>query len=129
MITVMLTLERPSSEQLSHYDRGQKYAALKSSASEIRDRLMKWIDKEGLSQDVARVGEPTAFHTLFVTSTLTAAQQLSRAPGVLGVAPTGDLDVDLFVPEASESPSPAAKALPAEVEEEQEQEEEGEEKQ
>ncbi|MGD8791868.1 MAG: hypothetical protein PVF47_04895 [Anaerolineae bacterium] len=95
MITVMLTLERPSAEQLTKYNRAQKYAALKSSASEIRSQLVRWIDEHGLSEDVAQVGEPTVFNTLFVTSTPGAAEQLGKAPGVVNVAPTGEFPVDL----------------------------------
>jgi hypothetical protein len=96
MITVMLTLERPSAEQLTKYNRAQKYAALKSSASEIRSQLVRWIDEHGLSEDVARVGEPTVFNTLFVTSTPGVAEELGKAPGVVKVAPAGDFPVDLL---------------------------------
>ncbi|MBN1660512.1 MAG: hypothetical protein JXA93_19100 [Anaerolineae bacterium] len=100
MITVMLTLERPSHEELRRYSRRERYRALKSSAAGIRDELMRWIDEHGLASDVAQVGEPTAFNTLFVTSTRHAAERLVEAPGVVGVAPTGDLPVDLrFLPE------------------------------
>jgi hypothetical protein len=102
MITVMLTLERPSAEQLTKYNRAQKYAALKSSASEIRSQLVRWIDEHGLSEDVAQVGEPTVFNTLFVTSTPGAAEQLGKAPGVVDVAPAGEFQVDLLSASAEE---------------------------
>ncbi|MBN1656993.1 MAG: hypothetical protein JXA93_01260 [Anaerolineae bacterium] len=100
MIRVMLTLERPSHDELRRYNRREKYRALKSSARGIRDELIRWIDEQGLSGDVAQVGEPTAFNTLFVTSTRQAAELLVEAPGVVGVAPTGDLPVELrWLPE------------------------------
>jgi hypothetical protein len=115
MLTFMLTLERPSGEQLRHHGRGQRYSLLKQSASEIRERLVEWIDANGLATDVVRVSQPTVFNTLFVTSTPRAAEQLSHAPGVVGVAPTGAVDVELLSTEdqeaatagdAEEAPSP-----------------------
>jgi len=95
MITVMMMLERQSHKEIRRYSRREKYRALKSSATGIRDELMRWIDEHGLAADVARVGEPTAFNTLFVTSTRDAAERLVEAPGVVGVAPTGEFPVDL----------------------------------
>jgi len=103
MLTFMLTLERPSVEQLRHYERGQKYTLLKQSARQIRDRLVEWIDENGLATDVARVSEPTVFNTLFVTSTPRAAERLSHAPGVVDVAPTDSLPVDLLSEEDGEA--------------------------
>jgi hypothetical protein len=103
MLTFMLTLERPSGEQLRHRERGQRYSLLKQSASEIRERLVEWIDENGLTTDVVRVSEPTVFNTLFVTSTPRAAEQLSHAPGVVDVAPTEAIDVDLLAEEDREA--------------------------
>ena len=80
MSTFLLTLERPPAEQLTHYGRAQKYAVLKLSAQRIREQLMVWIQERGLADGVARVGEPTVFNTLFVTSTPGVAQELSHAP-------------------------------------------------
>jgi hypothetical protein len=96
MVTVMLTLERPSPEELSGYGRGDKYAALKSSASEIRKQLLDWIREQGLDKEVARVGEPTVFNTLFVTSSRVVAKKLGRAPGVVEVRPAEEFRVDLL---------------------------------
>jgi hypothetical protein len=96
LLTFMLTLERPSAEQLQHQGRGRKYWLLKQSATEIRERLVEWIDENGLAGDVVRVSQPTVFNTLFVTSTPRAAEWLSHAPGVVDVAPTGAIGVDLL---------------------------------
>lgn len=96
MLTFMLTLERPSPEQLTDYGRAQRYAALKSSARAIREQLMAWLQEQGLSEEVARVGEPTVFNTLFVTSTRGVARELSHAPGVIDVKPAEEFRVDLF---------------------------------
>jgi hypothetical protein len=103
LVTVMLTLERPSPEELRGYGRGDKYAALKSSASEIRKQLLAWIREQGLDEDVTRVGEPTVFNTLFVTSTRAAAKKLGRAPGVVEVRPAEGFRVDLL-PNLRDSP-------------------------
>jgi hypothetical protein len=96
MTTFLLTLERPPAEQLTHYGRAQKYAVLKLSAQRIREQLMVWIQERGLADGVARVGEPTVFNTLFVTSTPGVARELSHAPGVVDVRPAEDFKVDLF---------------------------------
>jgi hypothetical protein len=103
MVTVMLTLERPSSEDLRGHGRADKYAALKSNASQIRSQLVEWIREQGLDKDVARVGEPTVFNTLFVTSTQVVADELRSAPGVVAVGPAEEFRVDLLS-EAREAP-------------------------
>lgn len=103
MVTVMLTLERPSSEELSEHGRADKYAALKSNASQIRSQLLEWIREHGMDEEVARVGEPTVFNTLFVTSSRVVAEELSHAPGVVQVQPAEEFRVDLL-PEARDAP-------------------------
>jgi hypothetical protein len=103
MVTVMLTLERPSSEELSGQGRAEKYEALKSNASQIRSQLLAWIRERGMDEDVARVGEPTVFNTLFVTSTQVVAEELRRAPGVVEVRPAEEFRVDLL-PEVRDAP-------------------------
>lgn len=103
MIDVMVTLERPASDQLATYNRQEKYELLKESAAQVRATLMKWIEAEALSEQVARVGSPTVFNTLFVTCTPGAAERLAHAPGVVSVLPTGDFGIDLL-------PAPAKKA-------------------
>ena len=115
LVTVMLTLERPAPEELVDYSRGDKYAALKSNASQIRTQLLAWIHQEGLDEEVARVGEPTVFNTLFVTSTELVAQELRRAPGVVEVRPAEEFHVDLLLPELPDAP--AAEMLTASGEE------------
>ncbi|MGD8398256.1 MAG: hypothetical protein PVG11_05315 [Anaerolineae bacterium] len=121
MITVMLTLERPEQEKMRGFDRAQKYRALKSSASGIREELVRWIEEHGLTEDVAEIGEPTVFNTLFVTSTPSAASQLAKAPGVLDVAPAGDFRVDLLSAAGEVSdrePSPSREEDPGDCSEE-----------
>jgi hypothetical protein len=96
MMSVMVTLERPSSQQLTSYDRREKYALLKQNAAKIREELVEWIADRGLSEEVGRVGKPNAFNALFVTCTPRAAELLEQAPGVVSVIPTGEFKVDLL---------------------------------
>ena len=103
MVTVMLILERPSPEELGDQGRADKYAALKSNASQIRSQLLEWIRERGMDKEVARVGEPTVFNTLFVTSTRVVAEELTRAPGVVRVQPAEEFRVDLL-PEMRDAP-------------------------
>ncbi len=106
MINVMVTLERPPSKELANYNRGQKYAFLRENATRIRERLVEWIQEQGLSEEVARVGEATVFNALFVTCTPGAAELLTQAPGVLSVTPTGDFKVDLLPRPIEKTPPP-----------------------
>ena len=95
MISVMVTLRRPSSTKLMSYNRRQKYSLLKQSATKARVALIDWMAARGLSEEVARVGRPTALNVLFVICTPRAARLMARAPGVAGVAPTGPFKVEL----------------------------------
>lgn len=99
MIEVMLVLERPSSEQLDGYSRGEKYRLLRSNTEDLRAQLFLWIEEEGLSDEIARIEEPTVFNTLFVVCTPEAASHLRHAPGVISVRAVEDFEVDLPVPE------------------------------
>lgn len=106
MINVMVTLERPSSEELANYNRGQKYELLRQNVTQTRERLVQWIEEQCLSKEVARVGEPTVFNALFVTCTPGAAELLAQAPGVVSVTPTGDFKVDLLPRPIEKEPLP-----------------------
>lgn len=108
LFTFMLTLARPPADELKHQDRGRKYLYLKQSAYQIREQLVAWIDENGLSDDVAQVGQPTVFNTLFVTSTRRAAEQLTRAPGVVDVAPSGEVGIDLLADSQEQDNDPQA---------------------
>lgn len=113
-VTVMLVLERPPAEELADQGRGEKYASLKSSATEIRDQLLAWIEKQGLGEGIRRVGEPTAFSALFVTATREAAEELSQAPGVVDVQPAEAFRVDLLPEERDAPPEEGAPSPPGE---------------
>ena len=95
MIEVAVTLERPASEELAQHDRAEKYDVLRANTAERRDRLIAWIAEQGLSEEVTQVGEATVFNMLFVTCTPRAAKELARAPGVVSVGVSKEIEVDL----------------------------------
>lgn len=96
MIKVAVMLERPSSDELVQHDRAAKYQLLRSNTAELRGRLIAWIEEQGLSEEVSRVGEATVFNMLFVVCTPRVAEELTRAPGVVRVSPSEDFRVDLL---------------------------------
>jgi hypothetical protein len=96
MIKVAVMLERPSSEELAQHDRGEKYQILRSNTAELRGGLVAWIEEQGLSEEVSRIGEATVFNMLFVVCTPRVAEELTRAPGVVSVSPSEDFRVDLL---------------------------------
>jgi hypothetical protein len=116
MLSVMVTLERLPSEQLASFNRKQKYTRLRSYASGLREKLVEWIEQEGLAEQVAQVGEPTVFNALFVTCTPGVAERLVQAPGVVRVAPTGDLRVDLLPRPVTKGSFPEPESKPADEE-------------
>jgi glutamate-1-semialdehyde aminotransferase len=93
---LMVTFERPSSEELVHYKRSEKYKILKENSSRLRKALLGWIKEHNLSDEVKEVGYPSAFNVLFVTGTPKAAQELAKAPGVASVGVSPDFRVDLL---------------------------------
>jgi hypothetical protein len=96
MVKVALVLERPSSEELVQHNRAEKYQILRSNTAELRRGLIAWIEEQGLSEEVSRIGEATVFNMLFVVCTPRVAEELTRAPGVVSVSPGEDFRVDLL---------------------------------
>jgi hypothetical protein len=96
MVKVAVKLERPASEELTQHDRAEKYRILRSNTVDRRKELIAWIDEQGLSEEVSRVGDATVFNMLFVVCTPRVAEELTRAPGVISVSPSEDFKVDLL---------------------------------
>lgn len=84
-VRLMVTVERPPSEELAAYSRRDKFQKLLESNDQHRAELIKWIQSHGLSDQVVQIGEATAFNVLFVEGTAEAAASLWDAPGVIGV--------------------------------------------
>lgn len=84
-VQMKVTVERPSAEELSRCDRGEKFRMLLERNGQHRAELIEWIQEHGLSDQVTRIGEATAFNILFVEGTPEAAQSLWDAPGVVSV--------------------------------------------
>ncbi len=104
MVKVMVTLERPSSQELAGYNREMKYQVLRNNSIEFKESLVHWIEDQGLSHEVAEIGDATAFNVLFIVCTLHVAQRLVQAPGVVSVSPTSDFQVDLHASTGDEVP-------------------------
>jgi hypothetical protein len=102
MSSFMVTLERPSSAELAKYNRSERYKILLANTTRLREQLLVWITKQGLSAEVSQVSEPTTFNTLFVVSTARAAELMGQAPGVLSVSSSKEFKVDL--PRQTEKP-------------------------
>jgi hypothetical protein len=96
MVKVAVMLERPSSEELVQHDRAKKYQILRANTADLRGGLIAWIEEQGLSGEVSRIGEATVFNVLFVVCTPRVAEELARAPGVVSVSPGEDFRVDLL---------------------------------
>lgn len=95
MIKATVVLERPSSEELAHHSRAEKYNALRENTAKLRERIIEWIRKQELEEEISRVGEPTAFNVLFFICTPKAAEQLVNAPGVISVSTGNEFEMDL----------------------------------
>jgi hypothetical protein len=95
LIRSVLTLRRPSAEELAHCTRAEKYRRLREHNGQARNRLLHWIDERGLSDEVIQISEPTAFNTLFVVGTRHAINELSHAPDVINISEDGDITTDL----------------------------------
>jgi hypothetical protein len=95
MVKVMVTLERPSSQELAGYDRNTKYQILRNNNIEFKEGLVHWIEEQGLSHEVAEIGDATAFNVLFLVCTPHVAERLLQAPGVVNVSLAGDFRIDL----------------------------------
>jgi catechol 2,3-dioxygenase-like lactoylglutathione lyase family enzyme len=89
-------LDRPSSEQLAHYSRGEKVQILTKTTEDARTHLLEWLREQGLSHYVSHVGESNAFSTLFIEGAPQLANSLSQAPGVVEVSTAGDYQMDLL---------------------------------
>lgn len=96
MIKVTVVFERPSSEELAHYNRAEKRNILQENTARLRERIISWIKDQGLEGEIAQTGEPTAFNVLFVICTPKAAEQLVNAPGVISVSTGNEFEVDLL---------------------------------
>jgi catechol 2,3-dioxygenase-like lactoylglutathione lyase family enzyme len=94
----MVTLERPSSDELAQFARDEKYKILRDNTARLKERLLTWLEEQRLSKDVIEAGEPTAFNVLFFNATDRGVDALSRAPGVAKVCPANEFQVDLPEP-------------------------------
>lgn len=91
-VNVLLKVERPSPEELTHYSRKERYQLLRANAEAQRKQLQQWIAMHNLSDEVRSVSQATGFNMLFVECTPHAAQEMLQAPGVIDVMPVEEID-------------------------------------
>lgn len=97
-VTFMVTLERPPANELVDYNVAEKYQLLKDLSEDALRSLRAWIEKQGLADQVVRIGPPTTFSVLFITGSPKLGKELTKAPRVIDVVPTEDFRVDLPTP-------------------------------
>ncbi len=95
MAEFMVRLSRPSPKELAGINRSRKYKILKANSVKHRDRIQAWIKARGLSAEVSKIEEPTAFDMLFITCTPRVAQSLTDADGVISVSRNPEFSVKL----------------------------------
>lgn len=95
MAEFMVRLSRPSPKELAGINRSRKYRILKANSVEHRNKIQAWIKAEGLSSEVSKIEEPTAFDMLFITCTPRVAESLKAADGVISVSLNPEFSVKL----------------------------------
>jgi hypothetical protein len=85
LVDLLLEVERPSSEELAPYSRGERYRRLRANTEAHRGELEAWIAHHQLSDEVRTVSPATGFNLLFVQCTPHAARELAHAPGVIDI--------------------------------------------
>lgn len=96
MVNVLLEVERPSVDELAPYPRGERYRRLRDNTEAHRTKLESWIERHNLSDEVVTMSTATGFNLLFVKCTPHAAEELARAPGVLEVMLTDDVETAIL---------------------------------
>jgi hypothetical protein len=96
--TFVITLDEDGEHPRDHgASRGEKYERRRAHAREMRDAVMDWLERQGIShEDVSDVGEPTVFGTFTVETTPRVARLIERAPHVAHVIPADDAPLDLL---------------------------------
>ena len=96
MAAFSVRFSRPSPEELAGYNRAEKYKLLKANSVRHRDEIQAWIKDRGLSDEVFKIEEPTAFDLLFITCTPKVARYLRNADGVISVSRNPEFSVELL---------------------------------
>jgi hypothetical protein len=81
-----ITLKRSPTSELAQHNWVDKYDILLKKVKCQREKLITWLSKQGLRDEVSEIGEPTVFNILPIVCTQNVAKQLSQAPGVVSVS-------------------------------------------
>jgi hypothetical protein len=65
--------------------RGDLYSSGVARTRDFQFALRRWLDEQGLAEQVVSMGEPTVFPIVSITATPAAAKLIERFPGVAGV--------------------------------------------
>ena len=84
-ITVLVSVENPSTEALNGLDRSARYELLNQNAQQRYEEDIAWINEREIMSEFRRIGTPTLFSTITMVCTPLGAQLLSNAPGVTRV--------------------------------------------
>lgn len=84
-ITVLVSVENPSTEVLNGLDRSARYELLNQNAQQRYEEIIAWINEREIMSEFRRIGTPTLFSTITMVCTPLGAQLVSSAPGVTRV--------------------------------------------
>lgn len=83
--------DRNELDGLSRYD---KAGMLRKNSSQVKNRLLKWLDERDLSDQVTYFGPETIFNTLFLDATEEVRHALADNPEVVDISESTELHVD-----------------------------------
>ncbi|MEM8858798.1 MAG: hypothetical protein AAGD96_10785 [Chloroflexota bacterium] len=96
IIEVMIVVERPSKEELGHYNRAEKYKILRSNHVHHQQEITSWIKINGFEETIKIIDQPTAFNILFAKLPAELIASLQEAPGIIEVNQVDEFGVDLL---------------------------------
>lgn len=82
---VLFVEEEDSETETLSNSREALFQSLSRRSSDLRDRLLEWINSRGLSGEVAFAGEPTAMQTIDIVCSQAVADSIREAPIVESV--------------------------------------------
>lgn len=85
MIETLVTLQRPSHEEISHLNRSEKYDLLKSNFDKRKQDIEAWIKSEELDTEVSEISQHFALNVLCIVCTTHFAKCLEQHDAVIRV--------------------------------------------
>jgi len=82
----MVKIRRPLVEDIKGMNHAKKYKLLKENSIAIRRKIITWIDKHGLYDQVYEITEATVFNILFITCTHKVAKHIENMNEVVSIS-------------------------------------------